>query len=44
MAISINQKRTIYRNLYENTGPAPFSTISQSYVREYMKVALYKYQ
>ena len=25
MAISTNQKPTLYRNLYENTGPGPYA-------------------
>ena len=32
MAISTNQKPTIYRNLYENTGPGgPYSRTSSSF-------------
>ena len=35
MAISTNPKPTIYRNLYENTGPGEhFSKINKSYVRK----------
>ena len=32
MAISTNQKPTIYRNLYENTGPGPHNTDQQGSV------------
>ena len=35
IAISTNPKPTIYRNLYENTGPGEhFSKINKSYVRK----------
>ena len=38
MAISTNQKPTIYRNLYENTGPDPGSEVCSLCLTDYSQM------